>query len=669
MSEQAAGAGPAAADFGDRRDFVNADRGFIGTLEPMVIKAADGRVVWDMDSWDFLAGNCPDTVHPSLWRQAQLTAKHGLYEVTDGIYQVRGFEMSNMTLIESDHGVIVIDPLISQEVAAAAIALYRQHRGDRAVTAVIYTHAHLDHFGGVLGVVDADTDVPILAPEHFLEHAVSENVYAGRAMLRRSYYYAAVGLPKSATGTLGIGLGAGGSTGTPGLVAPTRYITRTGQQEVLDGVRIVFQVTPGTECPAEMNFWFPDKRALCMAENATHNLHNLLTLRGAQVRDPRIWSRYLNEAIGLFARDSDVAFASHHWPTWGTSEIVAYLTQQRDLYSYLHDQTLRLINQGYIHSEIAEMIELPPELDRAWHTHGYYGSANHNVKAIYQRYIGWFDANPAHLWQHPPQAAGTRYAQAFGGVDATVAKARDFSEQGDLRFAAELASHAVFADPGHQAARELLATILEQLGYGAENATWRNSYLTGARELRTGKIEHTEVSSAGPGPRPDHHPALRLHRHPDRRPQSLERAALGRLALHRRPRELPDGTQQRRPHPLPHHRQPGRGPDDHPDQTPAAAAPGHRKTRRDQPLRRSRRPGTADVAHRQPRPRLRDRHPLTAPKVGRAGGWPPWRLNRRPVDAATRAGATSGSSAIALARHLHRRPDRAASAEWAVVRL
>ena len=402
-SEQAE---PIAADFSDRADFANADRGFIGTLEPMVTKAADGRVVWDMESWGSLDGDCPDTAHPSLWRQAQLTAKHGLYAVTDGIYQVRGFEMSNMTLVESDHGVIVIDPLISREVAAAAIALYRRHRGDRAVTAVIYTHAHLDHFGGVLGVVDAGTGVPVVAPEHFLEHAVSENVYAGTAMLRRSYYYAAPSLPKGATGTLGIGLGAGGSTGTPGLIAPTIDITRTGQEEVLDGVRIVFQLTPGTEAPAEMNFYFPDKRALCMAENATHNLHNLLTLRGAQVRDPRIWSRYLAEAIELFAGQSDVAFASHHWPAWGTGEITGYLTQQRDLYAYLHDQTLRQINQGYIHSEIAEMIDLPPELDRAWHARGYYGSVNHNVKAIYQRYLGWYDANPAHLWQHPRRLPG-----------------------------------------------------------------------------------------------------------------------------------------------------------------------------------------------------------------------------------------------------------------------
>jgi alkyl sulfatase BDS1-like metallo-beta-lactamase superfamily hydrolase len=492
--------GPIAADFNDQADFANADRGFIGALEPMVIQAADGRVAWDMDSWGFLNDSCPNTANPSLWRQAQLTAKHGLYEVTDGIYQVRGFDMSNMTLVESDHGVIVIDPLISAETAAAAIALYRRHRGDRVVTAVIYTHAHIDHFGGVLGVVEAGTDVPIIAPEHFLEHAVSENVYAGIAMLRRGYYYAGVSLPKNATGTVGIALGAGASTGAVGLIAPTLDITRTGQEETLDGVRIVFQLTPGTESPAEMNFYFPAKRALCMAENATHNLHNLLTLRGAQVRDPRIWSRYLAEAIELFARQSDVSFASHHWPTWGTGEIITYLTQQRDLYAYLHDQTLRLINQGYTGAEIAELIEMPPELERAWHTHGYYGSASHNIKAIYQRYLGWYDGNPAHLWQHPPQAAATRYVQALGGIDAAVAQARGFYDQGDLRFAAELASHAVFAEPGHEEARDLLASVMERLGFGAENATWRNSYLMGAQELRADKIEHTEISSAGLAP-------------------------------------------------------------------------------------------------------------------------------------------------------------------------
>ena len=500
MSEQTVGTDSAAGDFSDRSDFVNSGRGFIATLDPMVIKTADGRVAWDMDSWGFLDADCPGTANPSLWRQARLTAKHGLYEVTDGIYQVRGFDLSNMTLVESDHGVIVIDPLISQETAAAAIALYRAHRGDRAVTAVVYTHSHLDHFGGVLGVVDAGTGVPIVAPEHFLEHAVSENVYAGVAMLRRGYYYGAISAAKGATGTLGMGLGASASQGTTGLIAPTIDITRTGQREILDGVRIVFQLTPGTEAPAEMNFYFPDKRALCLAENATRNLHNLLTLRGAQVRDPRIWSRYLAEATELFGRQSDVAFASHHWPTWGTDEIISYLTQQRDLYAYLHDQTLRLINQGYTGSEIAEMIEMPPELDRAWHTHGYYGSASHNIKGIYQRYLGWYDGNPAHLWQHPPEAAAARYVRALGGIDATVARAREFAEQDDLRFAAELASHAVFADPGHAEARELLASVLGRLAYGSENATWRNCFLTGARELRAQTIEHTELSAAGLAP-------------------------------------------------------------------------------------------------------------------------------------------------------------------------
>jgi len=487
------------ADFNDRTDFENADRGLLASIEPMRIDDARGRQVWDMDGWAFLEGPCPETANPSLWRQGQLNGRHGLYEVTEGIYQVRGFDLSNMTLVEGDRGVIVIDPLVCRETAAAALALYRTHRGDRAVTAVIYTHAHIDHFGGVLGVVDADTDVPIVAPEHFLEHAVSENVYAGTAMLRRGYYYGGVALPKSAKGTLGMGLGPAPSTGAVGLVAPTLHITRTGQEEVLDGVRIVFQSTPGTECPAEMNFYFPDHRALCLAENATHNLHNLLTLRGAQVRDPRIWARYLSEAIELFARQSDVAFASHHWPTWGSPNIIRFLQEQRDLYAYLHDQTLRLMNQGYVGSEIAEMMEMPPRLDEAWHTHGYYGSANHNIKAVYQRYLGWYDGNPAHLWQHPPVAAAERYVKVIGGVDATVAKAIDFLEKGDLRFAAELASHAVFAAPDSETARQVLATALTELGYGAECATWRNCFLMGASELFH-PVEHTEVNSAGMAP-------------------------------------------------------------------------------------------------------------------------------------------------------------------------
>jgi alkyl sulfatase BDS1-like metallo-beta-lactamase superfamily hydrolase len=474
------------ADFADRTDFDNANRGLIARLVPGVVTAADGKVVYDADAFArATTGECPDTVHPSLWRQSQLAAIQGLFEVTEGIYQLRGIDLSNMTLVEGDTGVIVIDPLVSAEVAAAGLALYREHRGDRPVTAVIYTHSHIDHFGGVLGVVDAGTTVPIVAPEHFLDHAVSENVYAGVAMLRRGMYHTGTGLPVSATGQVGVGLGSGTSTGTVGLLAPTLDITRTGQEETLDGVRIVFQITPGTEAPSEMNFHFPERRVLCLAENVTHNLHNLLTLRGAEVRDARGWSRYIAEAIELFAADTDVAFASHHWPTWGTAEVIRLMTEQRDLYAFLHDQTLRLMNQGYVGSEIAELIEMPPALEAAWHTHGYYGSVSHNVKAVYQRYLGWYDGNPAHLWQHPPEAAAARYVQVMGGVDATIAKAQQFADSGDLRFAAELASHAVFADRSSERAKALLADVFTRLGQGAECATWRNNYLTGALELHS----------------------------------------------------------------------------------------------------------------------------------------------------------------------------------------
>jgi alkyl sulfatase BDS1-like metallo-beta-lactamase superfamily hydrolase len=480
------------ADFADRTDFDNANRGLVARLEPGVITAADGRVVYDADAYGrATSGECPRTVHPSLWRQSQLTAVQGLFEVTPGIYQLRGIELSNMTLVEGERGVIVIDPAVSAEVAAAGLALYRQHRGNRPVTAVIHTHSHIDHFGGVLGVVDAETAVPIVAPDGFLQHAVSENVYAGPAMLRRGVYHTGAGLPINATGTLGVGLGSGTSMGTAGLLAPTLDITHTGQEVTLDGVKVVFQITPGTEAPAEMNFLFPDFKALCLAENATHNLHNLLTLRGAEVRDARGWSRYLAEAIELFADATDVAFASHHWPTWGRDNIVRFVTEQRDLYAFLHDQTLRRMNQGYVGAEIAEMIEMPPALDAAWHTHGYYGSVSHNVKAIYQRYLGWYDGNPAHLWQHPPEAAGRRYVDVIGGLDATVDKARHYADQGDLRFAAELASHAVFADPTHAAARSLLGEVLTNLGYGSECATWRNNFLTGAQEL------HQETTPIG----------------------------------------------------------------------------------------------------------------------------------------------------------------------------
>ena len=478
--------------FEDTADFDDADRGFLGALEPCVIRAADGRVVWDNDSYDFLSGQAPASVHPSLWRQSQLAAKQGLYEVVEGVYQVRGLDLSNISFIESDTGVIVIDPLISTETAAAALALYRQHRGDRAVRAVIYTHSHVDHFGGVLGVTtQAEVDagrVAVLAPEGFIGHAVQENIYAGTAMTRRaSYMYGAL-LDRGPRGQVGCGLGQNTSTGEIAVIVPTLDITTTGEVHTIDGIQIEFQMAPGTEAPAEMHFYFPRFRALCMAENATHNLHNLLTLRGALVRDPRAWSGYLTEAIDSFADRTDVAFASHHWPTWGQERITEFLGLQRDLYSYLHDQTLRQLNQGYTGIEIAENFAMPPALERAWHTHGYYGSVSHNVKAVYQRYMGWFDGNPGRLWQHPPEAAAQRYVAAIGGIDRVVDLAREAFESGDYRWAATLLDHAIFTDENHAGARQLYADTLEQLGYGAECATWRNFFLSGATELRDGNF-------------------------------------------------------------------------------------------------------------------------------------------------------------------------------------
>ncbi|MET0459096.1 MAG: alkyl sulfatase dimerization domain-containing protein [Ilumatobacteraceae bacterium] len=481
------------ASFDDTTDFEDAERGFVAAMVPCVVTTDDGRVVWDNDAYSFLDGACPETANPSLWRQSQLCAKQGLFEVTDGIYQVRGLDLSNMTLVEGDEGVIVIDPLISKETAAAALALYREHRGDRPVTAVIYTHAHGDHFGGVHGVYR--DGIPIVAGHGFMDAAVAENVYAGGAMNRRAEYMYGAQLAKGPAGQIGAGLGQTTSLGSIGLIPPTLEITHTGQEETLDGVLIRFQMTPGTECPVEMNFLFPQRRALCMAENATHNLHNLLTLRGAVVRDARIWSHYLNEAIDLFADDMDVAFASHHWPTWGRDRVVTYLSEQRDLYAYLHDQTLRLMNQGYTGPEIAEMVEMPPALEASWHTHGYYGSVSHNVKAIYQRYLGWFDGNPANLWPHPPVERATRYVEAFGGADTVIARAQGFIDDGDLRFAVELLNHVIFADDTNTTARELLAGVYDVLGFGAENGTWRNFYLQGAYELRNG-VESAVLNSA-----------------------------------------------------------------------------------------------------------------------------------------------------------------------------
>ncbi|MGW0908547.1 alkyl/aryl-sulfatase [Streptomyces sp. NPDC002853] len=486
--------------FDDTRDLDDARRGFLGTAADPVIRDDAGRAVWELDAYSFLDKGCPDSANPSLWRQSRLCAEHGLFEVAEGIYQVRGFDLSNVTFVEGETGVFVIDPLLGVPNAAAALALYREHRGDRSVVGVLYTHSHADHFGGVKGVVTQEEvagDLPIYAPRGFMEHAISENVLAGTAMNRRAAYMYGAALPKGERGQIGAGLGQTLSTGVVSLIAPTVEITHTSQTATVDGIRMVFQLTPGTEAPAELNIHFPDRRALCMAENATHTLHNLLTLRGAEVRDPHEWARYLTQAVDLFVDDSDVAFASHHWPVWGRELVEAFLTEQRDLYAYVHDQTLRMLNQGLTPLEIAERMEMPPSLERAWHTHGYYGSVSHNTKAVYQRYLGWFDGNPAHLWEHPPVEAAERYVRFMGGADEVLRRARVSFDEGDYRWVAQVVNHVVFAEPDNAEARALQADALEQLGYGSENGTWRDFFLTGALELRHGSVG-TPTSTTSP---------------------------------------------------------------------------------------------------------------------------------------------------------------------------
>ncbi|HEX3391250.1 MAG TPA: alkyl sulfatase dimerization domain-containing protein [Solirubrobacteraceae bacterium] len=478
--------------FADRDDFADATRGLIATSESLLIADERGRTVWDMDSYSFVDPEdpSPETVHPSLWRLAQLNNMHGLYEVVPGVYQVRGYNLSNVTFVEGKRGVIVIDPLISTECAAAALALYRSHRGERAVTAVIYTHSHVDHFGGVKGVVSQEQvtsgELPIWAPAGFLENAVSENVLAGTAMARRASYMFAPALERSPHGALDAGIGKTTSTGSITLIPPTHEVSRTGQVQELDGVPFVFQLVPDSEAPAELNFHLPAARVLCVAENAVHCMHNILTPRGALVRDALAWSKYLGEAIDLFGDRSDAMFAQHHWPRWGKERVVAYLAQHRDMYRYLHDQTLRLANRGLTPTEIAAEVRLPPSLARSWWCRGYYGTVSHNVRAVYQRYLGFFDSNPSHLDPHPTTELAGRYVALAGGMARLLAQARDACSAGDYRWAAELASHAVFAEPDNGEARSLNALALEQLGYQSESAVWRNLYLVGAHELRNG---------------------------------------------------------------------------------------------------------------------------------------------------------------------------------------
>ena len=480
-----------ALPFGDRADFEDAARGFVGTLPKVEFRNDQGRVIYSLEDYAFLAHEqAPDTVNPSLWRQARLNMSNGLFQVTDRIYQVRGFDISNMTIIEGSRGIIVIDPLISAEVARAGLELYGHHRGNKPVTAVIYSHSNVDHFGGVRGVVDeADVkagNVAILAPDRFMEEVTKENVLAGTPMLRRAMFQFGALLPKGARGQVDAGLGKVTSRGTVTLIPPTQTIKEPIEVHTIDGVEMVFQLAPDTEAPAEMHMFYPGLRALNLAENATHNLHNIYPIRGAQVRDANAWAKYLNEARDRFAVKADVVFAQHHWPVWGNARVLDYLAKQRDTYKYLHDQTLRLMNHGLKAGEIAERLALPESLENEWHVRGYYGTFSHNAKAVYQRYLGWYDANPANLNPLPPVERAKKTVAYMGGATAAIGRAREDFAKGEYRWVADAMSQVVFAEPDNMAARELGADALEQMGYQSESATWRNAYLFGARELRGG---------------------------------------------------------------------------------------------------------------------------------------------------------------------------------------
>lgn len=479
-----------ALPFADTRDFELASRGRLSPIAPLSIPADAGGDAWDMTKFDFIAGDAPSTVNPSLWRLAQLNTAAGLFEVTPGIYQVRGYDVSNVTFVQGETGWIVIDPLITVESARAALALINETLGAREVSALIFSHSHVDHFGGARGVLPDDTSaVRIVAPEGFAEHAVSENVMAGNAMTRRASYMFGGLLVPGPQGRVDSGIGKQTSRGRTSFLPPTDIVGKTPTTLVLDGVEIVFQNTPGAEAPAEMMFYFPKHKALCVAEQANGVQHNLYTLRGAQVRSGKLWAQWLDQSIDMFGDDLEVVFGSHHWPRWGRAEAVDFLEKQRDLYRFIHDQSLRLANHGFTPKEIAEQIRLPEVLSRQWYNRDYYGTVRHNSKATYQLYLGWFDGNPANLDPLPPQEAGSKYVEFMGGAEALLGNAQAAFARGEYRWVAEVVNHLVFAQPDNMPARYLQADALEQLGYQAESGPWRNFYLSAAQELRRGVPE------------------------------------------------------------------------------------------------------------------------------------------------------------------------------------
>ncbi len=479
--------------FDSRADFEDASRGFIASIDGATTRGEDGSVIYTLDDMLFLDGESPDTVNPSLWRQAQLNALlHGLFKVSEGIYQVRSFDLANMTLIAGQTGWIIVDPLMTRETAANALALANRELGERPVKAVIITHSHVDHFGGIGGIVSADQvaagEVTIVAPTGFQKEAFSENMRAGTVMERRARYQFGALLEPSARGFVSTGLGNKTAAGTIALVDPSLTIPPEGASLVLDGVEFEFMDVPGAEAPAELIFYLPRHRALCMSEIATRSMHNLYTLRGAKTRDANLWAEHINSAIDRWAADSDVVFASHHWPTWGRDSVLSYLELQRDLYKYLHDQTLRLANHGYNMDEIAERVQLPPTLAQTFANRGYYGTVSHGVKAVYNYYLGWFDGNPSNLNPLPPAESALKYVEYMGGSTAILQRAAEDYARGEYRWVSEVLRRVVFAEPDNQPARFLLADAYEQLGYQAESGIWRNFYLSGALELRYGVV-------------------------------------------------------------------------------------------------------------------------------------------------------------------------------------
>jgi alkyl sulfatase BDS1-like metallo-beta-lactamase superfamily hydrolase len=489
--------------FANREDFEDAMRGFIGTTPDALVPGTGPRPVWNMKAYDFVKQSEPaDSVNPSLWRQAQLNAIHGLFEVTDRVYQVRGFDMANMTIIEGDTALIIIDTLSTPDTARAALELYYQHRPKKPVGTVIYTHSHADHFGGIKGVISeaevATGKVQLLAPAGFMEAAVGEFIIAGTVMSRRAQFQFGGLLPPGPRGHVDAGLGKAGPRGAFTLIAPTGAIDKSMDRRVIDGVEIVFKLVPGSEAPSEMLIYFPQFRVLDMAEDVTHTIHNLYPIRGAEVRDGNLWSRYISEALETFGDKSDVVIAQHHWPVAGQARVVDLLKKQRDMYKFINDQSLRLMNEGYTPAEIAETLRMPASLEQEWSTRGYYGTLRQNAKAVYQKYLGWYDANPANLDPLPPVESARKSVEYMGGAEAVIARARADFAKGEYRWVATAMNQVVFAEPANRAARELGADALEQLGFQAESAAWRNAYLVGAMELRNGVPKVPAVGTVNP---------------------------------------------------------------------------------------------------------------------------------------------------------------------------